>query len=240
MRVMTYNVHSCIGSDRRVAPERVLRVIADSAADLVALQEVDVEQERTLGVHQAAWLAAELGMHYEFVSARQCGGGHYGNAVLSRYPLRTVRHACLPQFGRREARAVQWVSVDAPIGSVNVLNTHLGLSLRERAMQTDALLGESWLGPSPSKTVLCGDFNARPGSRVHRSLCGVLRDAIASSMQRAPKTWPARWPLLQLDHIFLSRDLRAKGCEVPRRRMERLASDHLPLVVDIEEVPGIA
>jgi endonuclease/exonuclease/phosphatase family metal-dependent hydrolase len=68
----------------------------------------------------------------------------------------------------------------------------------------------------------------------------VLRDAIASSMQRSPKTWPARWPLLQLDHIFLSRDLRAKRCEVPKRRMERLASDHLPLVVDIEEVLGIA
>ena len=240
MRVMTYNVHSCIGSDRRVAPERVLRVIADSAADLVALQEVDVAQARTRGVHQAAWLAEKLGMFFEFVSARECGGGHYGNAVLSRYPLRTVRHACLPQFRSREVRAVQWVSVDAPLGSVNVLNTHLGLSLRERALQTDALLSESWLGPSPRRTVLCGDFNARPGSRVHRSLCGVLRDAIASSMQRSPKTWPARWPLLQLDHIFLSRDLRAKRCEVPRRRMERLASDHLPLVVDIEEVLGIA
>lgn len=240
MRVMTYNVHSCIGSDRRVAPERIRQVIEDAAADVVALQEVDVEQERTRGLHQPAWLADQLGMHYAFVSARACGGGQYGNAVLSRYPLETVRHACLPQFRRREARAVQWVSVRAPLGSVNVLNTHFGLSLRERVLQTRALLGESWLGPSPRRTVLCGDFNARPGSRVHRSLCGVLCDAIASCTQRSLRTWPARWPLLQLDHVFLSRDLRAKRCEVPRRRMERLASDHLPLVVDIEEVAGIA
>jgi endonuclease/exonuclease/phosphatase family metal-dependent hydrolase len=238
MRVMTYNVHSCIGSDRRVAPERVLAVIEASGAELIALQEVDVEQERTLGVHQAAWLAEKLGMHYEFVAARESGGGHYGNAVLSRYPLQTVRHACLPQLGRREMRAVQWVSVAAPFGCLNLLNTHFGLSLRERALQTETLLGESWLGPAPRKTVLCGDFNARPGSRVHRNLCGVLCDAIATSMRRSLKTWPARWPLFQLDHIFLSRDLRAQRCEVPSQRMERLASDHLPLVVDIEEVPG--
>jgi len=235
---MTYNVHSCIGSDRCVAPERIVQVIQDAHADVVALQEVDVEQWRTRRVHQAAWIAEELGMHFEFVSARECGGGQYGNAVLSRYPLEPVRHACLPRFRDRELRAVQWVRVDA-LGGVNVLNTHFGLSLRERALQAGVLLGEGWLGPNPRKTVLCGDFNARPGSRVHKSLCGVLCDAPACSTRpRALKTWPSRWPLMRLDHIFLSRDLRAKSCEVPRRGVERRASDHLPLVVDIEQVSG--
>src|SRR4029453_6519769 len=109
IRVMTYNTRACVGSDRRLNPERVARVIEALAPDIVALQELDVGRTRSAGSDQPAWLAARLGMQFDFCSARECDGGRYGNAILSRHPLTQVRHGCLPRVWRpSEGRAVQW------------------------------------------------------------------------------------------------------------------------------------
>ena len=75
-----------------------------------------------------------------------------------------------------------------------------------------------------------------PGSRAHRRLAGRLRDAQGSGAPRGHRprpTFPARWPVLRLDHVFLSREVEALKIEVRRGPLERVASDHLPLCVDI-------
>jgi endonuclease/exonuclease/phosphatase family metal-dependent hydrolase len=239
LRVMTYNVHGCVGVDRRLDPGRIASVIEACAADVVALQELDVGRTRSGGVDQPREIADRLGMHLEFCSARECDGGRYGNAVLSRHPAENVRGACLPQHGRgREPRALQWVRIHAPVGSLNVLNTHLGLDVRERLLQTAAILGKEWIdhARATGATVLCGDFNAAPRSAVYKQLTGWLRDAQLSSPQRGkPRgTFPSFLPLLRIDHVLVSPELTVREARVVSERPAKIASDHLPIVVDLD------
>lgn len=243
VRVMTYNVHSCRGSDRRLSPERIARVIQKSAPDIVALQELDVKQTRSGGLDQAEYLAGVLGMRLHFVAARACHGGHYGNAILSRFPSETVRSGALPQLNDAcEPRAVQWVRVEAPWGELDIFNVHLGLERGERRLQTNLLLGDEWLGHATRdpRAVVCGDLNAGPGSYVYRHLARHLQDAQRRPVRRflgkpRPRaTFPALFPLVRIDHVFLGKGLIARHSEVPSSLLSRVASDHRPLVVDLE------
>lgn len=236
IRIMTYNVHSCRGSDGKLRPERILAMIAQSEADVVALQELDVDSSGEPGLDQAAFFARELGMEMHFVAARPKGGGHYGNALLTRQTSRVHLAAALPRFHERcEARAAQWVRVETPEGPLDVINTHLGLVRHERLLQVESLLGETWLGASDLSpfAVLCGDLNAAPGSTVYRRLGTRLWDS--QRRLRLPRpTFPALFPVIRIDHVFVSASLRVLSVRVPTGTLARLASDHRPLIVDIE------
>jgi endonuclease/exonuclease/phosphatase family metal-dependent hydrolase len=231
---MTYNVHGCIGVDRRLDPERVASVIESMAPDVVALQELYVEHTRSGGLDQAAWLAARLGMTFVFGAARDEGGGRYGNAVLSRHELRLVRAETLPQpLPLLERRAALRVAIETPWGELDLVNTHLGLKPIERTLQVQSLIGD-WLAhvDSTSLSVLCGDFNATPLSAAYRAVTELLRDAQRASRFRK-MTWPSFAPILRLDHVFVSHALDVRRCLVPSGRATRMASDHLPVVADV-------
>jgi endonuclease/exonuclease/phosphatase family metal-dependent hydrolase len=237
LRIMTYNVHGCVGCDLRFQPERVARVIESVGADIVALQEIFEEGPRSKHLHQAEWLANRLGMHFEFGAARKIeGGGRYGNAVLSRHSLRVVRAERLPRLTpRREPRAALRVEVDTPLGNLDLVNTHLGLRPRERVLQTTALATD-WLShvTPDSASILCGDLNAVPGSSVYETFARILNDAeLAFPAAKAAKTWPALFPVMRLDHVFVGHGLRVVAWCVPSSCVERIASDHLPVVVDV-------
>jgi endonuclease/exonuclease/phosphatase family metal-dependent hydrolase len=241
---MTYNVHGCRGLDLRRDLDRVARVIAHCDPDVVALQELDVERPRSGRADQPALLASLLHMNVVFSSARECDGGRYGNAVLSRHQLEAVRAVCLPQRSNQlEQRAVQWVLVTGPRFELNVINTHLGLDARERLSHAAAILGQEWVhearGLAP--TVLCGDFNSSPRSDVYRTLTRELRDAqlVVAERSRPRATFPSIWPFMRIDHVLVAPELQVRRCHVPAGRRVRIASDHLPLVVDLE-LPGVA
>lgn len=239
LRVMTYNVHGCVGTDRRRDLTRIARVIASCGADIVALQELDVERGRSAGIDQPRALADALHMHVDFSSSRECDGGHYGNAVLSRFPLERVRVACLPSLSdRHESRSMQWARVQAPGGTLNILNTHLGLDGRERMLQVEALLDRDVVAAAceSGATVLCGDFNAPPRSEVYRRLSESLRDAQAAFAPRLRPagTFPSLLPWLRIDHVFVSPTVRVQRWHVFASWQARLASDHLPIVVDLD------
>ena len=86
LRVMTYNTHASVGSDGSCRPERIAEVIRRYSPDVVALQEVDVGQRRSGGHDQARVLAELTDLSAHFTSAREAGGGRYGNAILTRHP----------------------------------------------------------------------------------------------------------------------------------------------------------
>ena len=93
-----------------------------------------------------------------------------------------------------------------------------------------------WLGQQVEKSafVLCGDFNAMPGSMVYDRVCEKLKDSQASLPGQHPYgTWFGRYPISQIDHVFINSFLKVKSVFVPRTSLDKLASDHLPLVVDI-------
>lgn len=232
-RVMTYNVHSCVGTDGKLEPQRVARVIARSSPDLVAVQELDVGLERTGGVNQPAWLAEQLGMFVHFSAARPCSDGQYGNAIFSRHPFSVLAERELPRR-HGELRAVQWLRVSLERATIDIMNTHLSLHFRERLLQIDQLLSAEWraqLDPA-AKLVLCGDFNSTQFSPLYRRVRSDLIDVQREPGQRARATWPSRFPLFRIDRVFASRSLKVLASEVQRDALSMVASDHLPLLVE--------
>jgi len=237
LRVMTYNVHSCRGMDGKLSPARIARVIAQSAPDVVALQEIDVRRTRTGGIDQAHLIAQHLGMEFEFHPTGSVEEGHYGDAILSHLPMRLVRAQALPVVGRLEPRGALWVAIDVDGIEVQIINTHLGLRQWERRLQIDALLSDDWLGHPACKSpvVLCGDLNATPDSQVCQRLQSVLRDGQRTLNGRKPSnTWYSAYPMLRIDHIYVDPTIQVRDFTVSSTRMARIASDHLPLIAELE------
>jgi endonuclease/exonuclease/phosphatase family metal-dependent hydrolase len=235
-RILTYNVHHCRGIDGQLAPARIAEVIATCSPDVVALQELDVGRPRTGGVDQAHAIAQELGMHMLFHPSFRVMEEQYGNAILTAQPARLVKAGALP--GRRgfEPRGALWADIQIGGTHLQVINTHLGLRRPERLLQVDALLGPEWLGhPSCREpVVLLGDFNALPRSRVYRRMAGRLRDAqVAAPGPRPLATFPSRLPLARIDHAFIGGPLDVLRVETLRTPVARVASDHLPLLIEL-------
>jgi endonuclease/exonuclease/phosphatase family metal-dependent hydrolase len=239
LRVLTYNVHRCVGIDGRLSLPRVARVVARYQPDVVALQEVDVGRVRTGRTDQAALIAEYLKMDYHFHPALQLKGESYGNCVLSRLPMRLVKAGPLPRLPgwiRREPRGALCVALDWRGRTVQVVNTHLGLNARERALQIRALLGEEWLGGclDQGPVVLCGDLNTVPHSAVWRLCTRTLRDVQVEASDHAPRaTWFGRHPLARLDHILVSTQFKVLYADVGDDYLARVASDHRPVFAQL-------
>jgi endonuclease/exonuclease/phosphatase family metal-dependent hydrolase len=102
-RILSYNVHSCLGMDGSLSPQRIAEVIAPCQPDIVCLQELDVGRVRTRGVDQAHVIARELGMHVLFHAAMRVMEEEYGNAVLTILPAKLVKAGTLPGRWHRSA-----------------------------------------------------------------------------------------------------------------------------------------
>lgn len=239
LRVMTYNVHSCIGMDGRISPQRIARVIARHQPDVVCLQEIDVVRQRTGGIDQAQQIARFLRMKFHFHPILHVEEERYGDAILTHLPVRLVKAAPLPGLAERpnlEPRGALWVAIDVGGAEVQVINTHLGLWGRERQAQVEALLGPEWLGHPDClpPVVLCGDFNALPTSPVCRRLRRRLNDAQAALSGHRPRgTFFGRLPHARIDHIFVDPGIEVLAAEVPDSEIAKVASDHLPVVVEL-------
>ncbi len=240
LRLMTYNVHACIGMDGKISPERIARVIARHQPDIVALQELDVTRLRTGGVDQAEVIAQKLCMTFHFHPTLSIKKEKYGNAIFSKWPIRPIRTGPLPKLLRGtllEPRGALWVEIDVEGKKTQILNTHLSLSQREGLMQMEVLLGPDWIGNPACRgpVILCGDFNASLQSRLCNRVGRVLKNAqLELDDHRALNTWASFSPLRLIDHVFVGPGIKIKKIEVPRTELERASSDHLPLIVEFQ------
>jgi endonuclease/exonuclease/phosphatase family metal-dependent hydrolase len=236
LRVMTYNVHSCIGMDGRCSPGRIARMIGRLDPDLVALQELDNGREISGYVHQVREIAQLLNMHFVYFPVLREGQDEYGNAFLSRWKLDLVASAELPRYQRREPRGALWAALEAGRVRLQIFNTHLGLSAAERKSQVDALMGEQWVGEALSRgpTIVLGDVNATENGYAWKRITRQLRDVQQSLPEWRPrKTWFSTHPSLRLDHIFVSHGIAVEAVHRPIGTDYQMASDHLPLVADL-------
>ena len=237
-RLLTYNVHRCVGTDRKLDVGRVAEVIAAQAPDIVALQEVDVGRARTGGVDQAERLAQRLGMSFRFNAALKVEAELYGDALLTTYPEHLVKAGPLPgdpRIPRLEPRGALWVAVQIGGVELQVINTHLGLVPREQRDQAQALAGKAWLGARACRdpVMLVGDLNATALAMAYRILAARLRESRgAAPFARWVPTFPSRMPVLAIDHVFVSPGVEIQSVRTPLDDLSRRASDHLPLVVD--------
>jgi endonuclease/exonuclease/phosphatase family metal-dependent hydrolase len=225
--------------DRRRSENRIAQVIAELSADIVGLQELDLSRRRSGGVDQAGLIAEQLCWHHYFHPALRMGDQHFGNAILSRYPLLLRRANDLPgtaPFYCRENRVAVSMDVETPVGLVHIINTHFGLGRGERLVQAQILTSPEWLDPKQMETplIVLGDFNTLPGSRTHRTLTKDLRDVRKLVPPISPRgTFPTSVPLFAVDHIFINKAVRPLSLAIHRTRLARIASDHFPLVCDL-------
>lgn len=237
LRILTYNVHGCVGLDRRQSPERIARMISYYEPDVVALQELQAGCPPAGQLDQAHAIAHELQIECHLPSVH-VETDLFGNAVLSRWPLRLIRSGQLPSLtdGQHDPRGAMWVTVEVGGQTLQVLNTHLGLSARERALQVETLLAAQWLGDPAfcEPRIVCGDFNTPARSCLYRRICRLLRDAqLHVDGHRPKRTFPTHYPLGRIDHIFVGCEVEVVGIEVPSSRLAQVASDHLPVLVQV-------
>jgi endonuclease/exonuclease/phosphatase family metal-dependent hydrolase len=239
-RIVTYNVHRCVGNDRRLDVARVAAVLAELNPDIVALQELDVGRRRTGGVDQAHEIAQRLDMACHFHAALQVEEERYGDAILTAYPERLVKVGPLPGYHRMrslEPRGALWVEVEIDGRPVQIINTHLGLVPREQQIQAAHLAGPAWLEHPDCRwpAILLGDFNATASSLVYRTLTQQLKPARRLAARKQPtSTFPSPLPVLRIDHLFVSPGIDVQDVSAPFDPLTRVASDHLPLVMDFE------
>lgn len=242
IRLVTYNIkHAGLKGLDAVA-----RVLAAVDADLVALQEVDVGVGRSRGVDQTDALGRALGMHGVHGPAFPLEGGHYGVALLSRFPIEAREVIPLPSPtpvvlpDGVEPRIALDARVALPAGvlsgratgggaadPLHVVVTHLGLDPDERLRQAEALVGHLAFRP---RTLLAGDFNEGPGGAAFGLLLSTLIDCPGEAGLAPRTTFPSWEPVIAIDHVLRSRDLPAATAA---RRIPGDASDHLPVVVEL-------
>ncbi len=234
LRIVTYNVHRCRGLDRRVRPTRILEVLREIDADIIALQEVVSIEDTSPEQNQAQFMAKELGFDYALGENRRYRGGAYGNVVLSRFPVRETRNYDISVRGREQRGCLR---TDLEIGEkrlLHVFNVHLGTAYLERRHQARKLIDSAILKNEELKgeRIMLGDFNEWTRGLTTQLLGAHLKSADVREHLERSKTYPGVLPFLHLDHIYFDEGLKLEGLKLHKSRTAMIASDHLPLYAD--------
>ena len=233
LRVMTYNIHHGEGLDGKVDLARIAELIKQERADIVALQEVDKGVVRTARRDLPAELAALTGMTCVFNNNFHYQGGEYGNAVLTRFPVKQWSNHHYQMIRPNEQRGILQVVLDVRGRELVFMNTHID------SRPDDA---ERWLnvgeieeltknhGDTP--VILCGDFNNLPSGRVYERLSASFQDAWVLVGQGDGFSFPASKPNKRIDYLWISKDTALLPLKAWMPQSE--ASDHLPVVAEFE------
>lgn len=224
LTVATYNIHGAVGTDGRFDPERVAEVLHEMQADIIALQEVPLGGTQTPNV--LAMLQRATGFVAAEGPACDLPERRFGNAVLSRYPILSMRAVDL-SFGSREPRGALDADVDCHGHLLRIVATHLGLRPAERRDQVNRLLQTFDTEEMP--VILLGDIN-------EWFMWGKALRVLASHFQSvpAPRTFPSRRPVFALDRIWIRPRHRLVHVQAHATPLARVASDHLPLLARID------
>lgn len=224
IKIASYNIHLGIGADGQFSPPRVAQVLQELNASIIAVQEIESGAN---GFDMLAYLRDASGLQIiHGPTLHRVGGGAYGNALLTRHPVRDVRRIDL-SYPRREPRGALDVELDCDGERLRVVSTHLGLRPAERRAQVRqllALLEKDREAPA----VLMGDLNewfllGRPLRWLHAHF----------DETPALRTFPARRPLLALDRIWVRPHSLLRHIGVHVTPLARIASDHLPLTATL-------
>ncbi|MBW7849665.1 MAG: endonuclease/exonuclease/phosphatase family protein [Rhodospirillales bacterium] len=220
--VVSYNVHRCFGADRKYDPPRTANVLAMIDADIVGLQEVDVRLDFG-GKSQLEYLSDRLGLA---IAARpRLDHARFGNALLTRLPVSTVRQLDLGGWSEERRTAIE-AEIRQGETSFSVLVVHLGLERGERSVQVRRLL--DGLSGADLPMIVMGDVNEWWPNGALSSLNRRFGAALA------PRTFPSRFPILRLDRIWVWPPAGLQRYSVFASPTARIASDHLPVRAEVD------
>ena len=231
LTVASYNIHQCIGRDRRWHPGRIARVIQELDADIVGLQEVHSRTGGSKESYQMRYLADVTGFEAAAGTTVLKEDSEYGNVLLSRYPIKNVQRLDLSVRGH-EPRGALDVEIEYGNKLIRVIVSHLGLGPFERRHQMKNLLAAIETSQANPCVLLIDHNEWLPWGPVIR----WCNDRFCET-RRAAKTFPAMFPMFALDRIWVQPAEALVGVERYVSLASRMASDHLPIrgIIDVEK-----
>ncbi|MGM0904688.1 MAG: endonuclease/exonuclease/phosphatase family protein [Bacillota bacterium] len=234
IKVMTYNIHHGKGMDKQVDLKRIAKVISNSEADIIGLNEVDKTfSKRSDFIDQVQFLAKELDLFYAYSpsltrkSKNSAEIQQYGNGLLSRYPIMKDKHHLFNFIpGLIEGRSILEATIELDQRFLNVYVTHLSLNPRLHRKQTEFIL-ENTKEPG----VILGDWNMYPNTKKWRRVVGSYRDVWQEAGKGTGYTYPSTKPRARIDYIFTTKEIGIEDIGVIET--SPIASDHLPVMATL-------
>lgn len=228
VRVMTYNLHNGFNTDGRLDPEALAKVIEQARPDIIGLQEVERGWYIDSSVDLLMWLSRRLNMPYVYGPTAD---PVWGNAILSKYPVKQWGNEKLPPRDLLLKRGFLWATIDIGGGEellfINTHFHHIEKDTQIRQQQSPEIV-KFW--NQRARTIFLGDLNAEPDSKEIGMLRDAgLQDAFATIGSGKGLTWPADKPNQRIDYIWFSPDLKVSDLLIP----PSTASDHLGIAVTV-------
>jgi endonuclease/exonuclease/phosphatase family metal-dependent hydrolase len=218
LTVTSYNIHSCEGLDLRVRCDRIAAILSRTHADVIGLQEVRAGQEEEI--------ARVLGFHVVFARADHVGGYEFGNAILSRFPIRRsdVYPLGVPHHEQRVCLHAE-IAWPGDTSAIHVFSIHLGQNEMERRQQAERLASNA-IVETPlfhnAPRVFLGDFN-------EKSRNGIVNQTFTRFQCATGRSWTVFFPIVYLDRVYISSDLKFHDFHIYRTGTALIASDHAPI-----------
>ncbi len=228
VRVMTYNLHNGFSTEGRLDPEAIAQTIERVKPDIIGLQEIERGWYIDGSLDLAMWMSRRLQMPFVFGST---AGPVWGNAILSRYPIKEAKNVPLPPRDLPLRRGYLWARIDVGGGDellfVATHYHHLENGTAIRQVQSTEI---AKFLKQKTRTILVGDLNALPEDKEISILRDTgFRDAVGMLGTGKELTWPADQPRQLLDYIWFSPDLTARDLQIP----PSTASDHFGVAVTV-------
>lgn len=230
IRVLSFNIHHGNPPSEKesvVNLDTIAQIIKHSNADLVGLQEIDVNLGRSYNEDQAKKLAELTGMHYIFSKGIDLEQGEYGTAILSKYPIESVEKHFLPSPIQSERRSLSIVEVRINNKKILFANTHLDLKDKNKIAQAKFITSRFKSEKRP--VILVGDLNSEPTDPAIKEL-GML---FTKTSSQNGLTFPQDKPNTEIDYIMVNTSSHPKFFN-HRVIEEKYASDHRPLYVEVD------
>ncbi len=225
IKVVSYNIH--FGTTRNLKPgiSQITTFLSSLNSDIICLQEVDNSSARSLFLNHPQILQEKLSMEIYYYEGDDVALGKTGNLILSKYPILSKESIKLPS--QKYMRIAQKVTLDTPMGNVQVINTHLGLSKKIRKQQIDTIV--NWISDDSIPTIIAGDFNTDNPEELDK-LLSQFNDTGLLMNKAHINTFEDKKYQSRIDYIFVSNIFKINAYEVSNFNH----SDHFPILVDLE------